>query len=115
MTPKVYIAGPYTKGDVAQNVAAAIEVADKLATLDLVVFVPHLTHFWHLHSPRPYEFWLFQDLEWLKVCNAVYRITGESSGADKEVAYAKDHGIPVFTKITDVLVWAEKFRRGPPP
>ena len=92
---KVYIAGPYTKGDVAQNVRNAVRLADYITQRGgFVVFIPHLTHFWHMLFPRPYEFWLAQDMEWLKVCDVVIRIEGDSSGADKEIAEAERLGIP---------------------
>ena len=93
---KVYIAGPYTKGDVALNVRAALQVADYLANKPGVIpYVPHLTHFWHLTFPRPYQFWLDYDMVWLKECDVLVRIAGESSGADKEVEAAKDWDVPV--------------------
>jgi hypothetical protein len=96
---KVYVAGPYTKGDVAVNIRTAIVTADQLVNLGFVPFVPHLTHFWHLVKPRPYEFWCDYDNQFLPCCDAVLRIPGESTGADKEVEYATKLGIPVFYSI----------------
>ncbi len=96
---KVYIAGPYSKGDVAINVRNAFEIANKLADLGYAPFVPHSTHFWHMLFPRPYEFWLELDNQFLPTCNAVLRIPGESSGADKEVELANTLSIPVFISI----------------
>lgn len=93
---KVYIAGPYTKGDVAVNVARAIEAADMLLDAGHVPFCPHLTHFWHLHQSQPYQVWLDYDMEWLRVCDVVLRLDGESSGADKEVAEAEWLGKTVY-------------------
>jgi len=104
---KVYIAGPYSKGDVAQNVRRAIEVADILVTHGYTPYIPHLTHFWHMVCPRPYDFWLDYDNEWLKLCDAIYRIPGESSGADKEVKLATQLGIPVFEN--DILALMAHF------
>jgi len=95
----VYIASPYTKGDVAVNVHNAFKVADKLVELGFIPYVPIWTHFWHLVSPHPYEFWTKMDLEFVKRCDCVLRIEGESSGADKEIEYAKSIGIPVYYSI----------------
>lgn len=92
----VYVAGPYTKGDVAVNVRRNIEAADKLAHFGYVPFVPLLTHFWHLICPHPYEFWCEQDNAWVEKCDCLVRLPGESSGADKEVALAQSKDIPVF-------------------
>jgi len=62
---KVYIAGPYTIGDVAQNVRNAIEAGDQVLKLGHIPFIPHMMHFWHLLFPGPYEQWLQWDLSWL--------------------------------------------------
>jgi hypothetical protein len=106
---RIYIAGPYTKGDVAVNVRNAFEAASRLADLGFAPFVPHGTHFWHMMFPRPYEFWLELDNEFLPCCAAVLRLPGESSGADKEVQLASKLGIPVFTSIDRLT---EHFRDG---
>lgn len=107
MIARIYIAGPYTKGDVAINVRNAYEAASRLADLGFAPFVPHATHFWHMLFPRPYEFWLDLDNQFLPCCAAVLRLPGESSGADKEVKRAETLGIPVFMKIEDI---AEHFK-----
>jgi hypothetical protein len=103
MKAKIYIAGPYTKGDVAINVRTAFEVANKLADLDYAPYVPHSTHFWHMLFPRPYEYWLKLDNEFLPCCDALLRIPGESSGADKEVLLAISKNIPVFHNIDELV------------
>jgi len=100
---RVYVAGPYTQGDVAVNVRNAYEAASHLADLGFAPFVPHATHFWHMLFPRPYDFWLELDNHFLSCCDAVLRLSGPSSGADKEVDLARRLEIPVFTKI-DALV-----------
>jgi len=38
-----------------------------------------------------------QSIAILSKCDAIYRIPGESKGADLEVEYAKEHGIPIIT------------------
>jgi len=96
---RVYVAGPYTQGDVAVNVRKAYEAANQLADLGFAPFVPHATHFWHMLFPRPYEFWLDLDNQFLPCCDGVLRLAGPSSGADKEVNLARKLGIPVFTTI----------------
>ncbi len=102
MRIKVYVAGPYSKGDVALNVRRAMDTADLLVDLGFVPFVPHLTHFWHMAFPRPYEFWLEYDNEFLPYCDALLRLPGESSGADAEVDVTKKWGIQVFHDIEDL-------------
>lgn len=89
---RVYIAGPYTKGDVAQNVVLAIRIGDYVADKGHIPFIPHLSHFWHMITPRPYEYWIEYDLRWLELCDIMIRIEGESAGAEKEEAWAKRLG-----------------------
>jgi hypothetical protein len=93
---KVYIAGPYTQGDVAVNVATAIRAASLVADLGYWPYVPHLSHFWHLVAPRPYEFWCELDRQFLPDCSALIRLPGPSAGADVEVRLAIEHDLPVF-------------------
>ncbi len=99
---KVYVAGPYSKGDVAVNVRNAIFAADQLREAGFAPFLPHLTHFWHLVVPRPYADWLDLDNQFIPCCDALLRMPGESSGADKEVALARSLNIPVFYTQADL-------------
>lgn len=110
MIARVYVAGPYTSGDVPVNVRNAYEAANRLADLGFAPFVPHATHFWHMLFPRPYKFWLELDNEFLPCCAAVLRLPGASQGADGEVKLAESLGIPVFH---DVESLAEFFRTTP--
>lgn len=99
---RVYIAGPYSQGDVAINVRNAYLAANQLADLGFAPFVPHATHFWHMMFPREYEFWLDLDNQFLPFCEALLRLPGASSGADKEVDLARSLGIPVFSDIREI-------------
>ena len=98
----VYIASPYTKGDVAVNVRESFLVADELVRLGYLPFPPLFSHFWHFLSPHPYEFWTELDMEWLLHVDYILRLTGESSGADREVLFAESYGIPVYYSISDL-------------
>jgi hypothetical protein len=110
---RIYVAGPYSQGDVAINVRTAYEAANRLADLGFAPFVPHATHFWHMLFPRPYEFWLDLDNQFLPQCEAVLRLPGASSGADKEVMLAEKLGIPVFRAIDDLIRhFTEKRQKG---
>jgi hypothetical protein len=46
--------------------------------------------------------WLDMDFAWIEVCHAVLRLPGESVGADAEVAFARERGVPVFHSIDDL-------------
>jgi hypothetical protein len=98
----VYIASPYTLGDVAVNVRESLLAADKLVELGYAPYPPLYSHFWHFLSPKPYKTWLELDNEWVLRCDALLRLPGESQGADAEVELAKKHGIPVFYSIEEL-------------
>jgi len=51
----VYIASPYSLGDVIVNVRGSLLVADKLIELGYTPYPPLDAHFWHFLSPKPYE------------------------------------------------------------
>ena len=105
---KVYVAGPYTGGDVVVNVRSAIAACDKLLELGLAPFCPHLFHFWHLLFPHSYQEWLDLDNQFVICCDALLRIPGRSDGADQEVELARRNNIPVFYTIEQLLTWAKK-------
>lgn len=99
---KVYVAGPYTQGNVTMNVRAAIKVADALAVLGHTPYIPHLTHFWDLISPKPYDWWLRYDAVWLQECDVLLRLPGESNGADLEMKLAEERHMPVVRSIIEL-------------
>lgn len=98
----IYVAGPYSKGDVVLNIREAVQVGDALRLWGHVPFIPHMTYAWHMIVPHEVEYWYEYDLQWLEKCDALYRIAGESLGADKEVARAKELGLPIFYNFTDL-------------
>lgn len=102
-TIKVYIASPYTKGDIAVNVKRQLDCYDELVNYGFYPFAPLYSHFQHMVHPRPYEDWIKIDKVWVLVCDCLLRLDGESSGADGEVLLAKENGIPVFYSIDELL------------
>ena len=97
---RVYVAGPYTKGDVAMNVGTMIQVCDEILAAGYMPYCPLLTHFWHFYSPKNYETWMEHDEAWLDTCDCIYRMEGLSSGADMEVNRMVDVlGRPKFSAI----------------
>ena len=99
---KVYIASPYTLGDVAVNVKVQLDCVDELMTLGFAPYAPLYSHFQHMSHPRPYIDWIEIDLVWVKVCDCLLRLDGKSSGADGEVKCAKENNIPVFYSIKEM-------------
>jgi hypothetical protein len=102
----VYVAGPISKGDQRENLLKGIEAALHLVGAGYSVYSPHaLSSFEQppaVGSPA-YENLLANDFSWVEVCDALLRLEGESAGADREIAFARAHGIPVYDSVHDLL------------
>jgi hypothetical protein len=99
---KVYLASPYSIGNQEENVKRQIDVANKLMDMGWVPYVPLLSHYQNLICPRPYQDWIDFDCQWLRVCDCVLRLDGESKGADQEVEMAIAIGMPVYYSIDEL-------------
>ncbi len=93
---RIYIASPISIGDQFRNVRDAIDVAQDLLKLGFAPFVPQLGCFWHMVHANDYETWMTYDFTWVRACDALLRLPGESNGADREVDFARSLGISVF-------------------
>lgn len=93
---RIYVSGPYSSDPIA-GTNNAIHAGNVLLDAGHSPFIPHLSHYWHLlHTPRHYEDWMRIDLAWAGAADLMIRLPGESSGSDREVAYAQKLSIPVF-------------------
>ena len=106
----VYIAGPYTGGDVVVNVCNAIKAGLELrqASDERVVFVPvipHLSHFIHMVEHHDYRFWMAWDADWLERCDAIVRLPGESPGSEEGVEQAQRQRARVFTSVRSCIFY----------
>ena len=117
--PTVYIASPYSKGDVAANAHFQCKVFDQLLESGLVLPVaPLWSHFQHTVFPRKYEDWIAYDQAMLPLYDCCLRLDANipsmeysesrSSGADAEVKTFESLGKPVFYSVDDLLAWVEK-------
>lgn len=100
---RCYIAGPYTAGDVCENVSRAMLAWHALQDAGFAPFCPHLFHFLHMVRQKEYGVWTAQDIAWLDCCEFLVRLSGDSSGADTECALARDIGIPVYHTIEEAI------------
>jgi len=85
-----------------------MEYWDKLYDTKLIIpIAPHWTMFQDLVFPRPYEDWLKYDLSMLRRCDVLFRLKGESNGADMEVKEAKLLNKPIFLEeqYTHLIKW----------
>lgn len=120
----VYVAGPITNGPLDGNIRQACEAGMRLLKAGLSPHVPHLSCFmgarqlyeggifspFYLAEVLPegttHEDWYGVDMPFVRRSDCLLRISGESKGADMEVAEAMRCGIPVFHTVEDVLTWA---------
>jgi hypothetical protein len=105
--PLVYVAGPHEKPDMCVNTHNALLAANRIYDLCTPV-VPHLSHFWHTMSPKPWDVWMRFDLDYLRRCDALLRLPGASRGAEIEESAANMWGIPVFHTIPSLREWLKK-------
>lgn len=98
----VYIAGPYTGGNVEENVRNAILAAHAVLDLGLTPFVPHLCHYLHAVKERGYEDWMRFDFVWLEKNDSLWRIPGESPGAEREIVRMKALVRPIFYSLEEL-------------
>lgn len=92
---RVYVAGPIS-GDVFEGVHRGFAAGRKMFLDGMAPFIPHSDAFWFLGDEHYWNAYLEYDLEYVSVCDAVYRLSGESKGSDLEVQIALELGIPVF-------------------
>jgi len=104
---RVYVAGPISQGDPVANCQRAIKVGFELMDLGYAPFVPHYSYFVDMdstHGAGRYEQWIALDFSYISVCDALLRLSGPSGGADREVIFAYEIGVPVFYSIEALQV-----------
>jgi hypothetical protein len=102
---RVFMSGAYSDSPQARTLeAAAIQV--QLMRLGFSVFCPHTAYHWlSLIHPLSYEEIMDQCFAEIDGANALYRwSSGDSPGADREVAHALVTGIPVVYSIPELLM-----------
>ena len=103
---RVYVAGPISS-DVFEGVYRGFAMGKRMFLDGLAPFIPHADAYWFLGGEVPgdqlWKSYLEYDLEYVSVCDAVFRLEGPSKGADLEVEVAKSLGIPVFYEASDKL------------
>ena len=106
--PRIYISAPLftingklmhlgeALKEVQDNVVAALRKGELVMQLGGVPYVPHLNVLWDAISPHEADYWLYIDEQWIYASDAIFRFGGKSSGADKEIVWAAECGIPVL-------------------
>jgi hypothetical protein len=118
--PRVYIAGPITKGNLGLNINNATDAFWELLRAGFAPLCPHWSAFAggivdthigpmakaeRLPCDSTHEDWMGLDLPWVAVSDCVLRLPGESAGADIEVEEARKENIPVFLTVEEIIRW----------
>lgn len=109
----IYMAGPLTHNFIG-GLIDACDIGAKLIGRGHIPYSPHMMVFINVRRDTPalevggalYEEWLKFDFRVIDKCDAVFRLRGESAGADREVEYCHSLGKPVYTSTLDVP-WAD--------
>ncbi len=113
---RIYVAGPISIGDTETNINRGIEAGIRLIKDGMIPYIPHLNGKLRKYDPFPdwHEGILDYEMQWLDTCDVLYRLGGESVGAEIEVRYARSIGIPVFyeDQYNELLEYARGSIRG---
>lgn len=98
---RIYLAGPISSNPEA-HLEKALEVATVVIDKGHNPYVPNLMFYLEAIKPRDYETWMTLDEEWLCASDAIYRIPGESPGADRETTLAAKLGLVVIHHLDEL-------------
>lgn len=100
--PRIYISGPISKGDKFDNLNQASDAHKWLIDNGFAPLNPILTMLIPWADDVEHKTWMECDLPWVEMADALFRLPGESDGADQEVRFARENDVPVFTDLDDL-------------
>jgi len=105
----VFIAAPFrgsSSWDIELHIRVAEEVGLDVARLGMVPLIPH-TMYRFFQGSLSDDFWLSATTELLRRCDAAIFVGNwrTSAGCAGEMAYAKNHEIPIFYTLEDLVDW----------
>jgi nucleoside 2-deoxyribosyltransferase len=103
--PLIYIASPYSHGDAFVNVQRQQDAANKILNLGALPIWPLCSAYLNMSCPREWEEWMDICLGLANRCDALWRLDGDSRGADLEVEFMLAQGKPVFYYEDDLQAW----------
>lgn len=123
MRKRIFISGPISRGDLCHNINQATAAFVALAKAGFAPMCPHWSVYskpcvpWMLPNEvmavgsvagnphMTHADWMAVDLPWVGASDALLRLPGESVGADMEVKYAREVGVPVFANVDSVVAY----------
>lgn len=122
---RIYICGPISRGNLAHNVNQATAAFIALAKAGFAPLCPHWSVYakpcGHVdggtrtiaygcvngNSEMTHDDWMGIDIPWVEVADAVLRLPGESTGADRECEAAFSKQIPIFESVQAIIDWRD--------
>lgn len=98
---RIYLAGPISSNP-EKNLDIALDVSNQVIDKGHNPYMPNYNYYLNAKKVRDYELWMKLDDEWLRQCEAIYRIPGESPGADREMVVAREIGLLVIGHLDDL-------------
>ena len=103
---RIYVIGPLSADhprEVLKNVNSAIDAGIEIMKKGHSVYIPHFFHYMHLRPNCPFEYeeYMRNDLEWLKVSDAVL-VLGNSPGSNRELNFARRLGLKIFKSLEEI-------------
>ena len=112
---RIYIACPYSSSSdnkhdipriVQRNVDKAIGIGNKLREKGHLVYIPHMSHFMHIHYSNKkdsgQEYWYDFDNSFIDYWATALFFLGHSIGADRELERAKRLKLKIYRRLKDV-------------
>ena len=115
---RTYIAGPYSAfgnahdipRKVQRNIETAITFGNYILLRGHYVFVPHLSHYQHIHRSMTRdlgEAWYEIDNTFLDHWATALFFIARSKGVDMEIDRAKKRGLPIYHGLNEIPVVPE--------
>jgi hypothetical protein len=103
---RVFVSGPFSGPNTRENIDRAALAMVELIHAGHQAFCPHLADYADevgriYGMPVEYERWIEWCIAWVDACDAVL-VLAPSPGSDREVARARELGLPVYTSVADV-------------
>ena len=114
MKERIYVAGPYTAKDctlhgatkqVQQNVDRAIAVGNAILLKGHYAFVPHLSHYQHIHHSMTVDLgvlWYDIDNTYIDHWATAFFYIAPSYGADMELTRAESLGLKIYRNLNEI-------------
>jgi hypothetical protein len=98
---KIYVAGKFgasTPLQIEANIMTAKVATAELCKRGFAAFCPHMNTAFPDSLGLPIEYWYQADLAWLDDADAIFMLKNwqDSTGAKRELEFAKEHGLKVF-------------------